>query len=598
MDEALGSAISAALPPSVELTHLTITEGGWLGLVLRNRGQDSSFTLRLAPERAQHAPLRSSLGGWFSPDAAAGLTVARQLLLTPTWLEQLLSRLPHLALDTRRGVPLGASLSALERLGVWREKETNSVGRATATARSVFELLEGSLPRLVTSARISVEHVRLATHLRGAAIVSVQCRVDGAVMPPLSIGPTALLSRPFAVLAGTAVAIDHGGQLDPDEVPWALAVATSWISALVAAQLSNNLWAWPTSADPLEPPVWPVEAAAPIQRVGIDTPLGVAADELHLELTSECGQACGFCEVRKVLTPTDGGDEALAHAEALVREGRARGCTRLHLGGVDPLSFSRLLPLLSLARDAGYQALTVTTPGRRFSNAEFRHAFRAHAPAAVRAVIPLYGTTAFTHDTIVGVPGAHAEAQAAVEALRAEWGAEGVTLMLVALRENVTELPALVAWSLRCGVPVLAQPVYPMAGARSAAWERSAVRSSSMVAVFAEALQHAVDAPMLRKRLLRVLAQVVPHPCMRKAGLSAADWAFDLAENTDAQPLPGLDSGGLRTRPRRTGSASPVVSCPQAAQCAAAARCPRVLYGAYAASFDVGECSPITEFTS
>ncbi len=363
------------------------------------------------------------------------------------------------------------------------------------------------------------------------------------------LGPRDALPGAFASASELALRFD-------DEITTPSAVLGSWLIALAALRGSK-----------LRVPL----RAHEVRALSVPATTSAAPATVHLQLNVECHQACVFCPIRATTPARDDGDAELDELVLQLRSAREGAATHVQLNGFDPLSFSRILELVEVVRDLGFQRLTAMGPQRRFADRAFRDAFLARAPRDTRIVVPLYGVTALVHEAVTGRPGSHAEVLAAIEALLEVSERVHLALSNVVTSHNVHELAALAAFARARRLPLWSQPVYPLARAPDGAFRGAAVRESEVVAAF---LAHLSEVPIdAREQAIAWLDAAARHPCVR--------FAAGLTHEGPAWPLAAPDV------------ADATVPCEHVDRCSLADRCPREHYRAYVALFGTDEFVPV-----
>lgn len=400
------------------------------------------------------------------------------------------------------------------------------------------------------------------------------------------------LRRPFGKAGSLELAVRRFGRASAHEEHLSLEVASLLSHVLVALEraLRAVTLRFPRSRAELRALSVPAEGAASVEVApGV---LGRAV--LNLAVDADCGQTCAFCSVKTYQPPTDGGDAELARLERELAAARRGGTREVRLNGIDPLAFSRVLPLVEAIRDQGFEALTVFTTGKRFADRAFAERFLDRAPAATTVVVPLYGVSAAVHEAVTGLPGSFEAVTAAIEHLR-ELASPPAALVLsaVLVRENVDELPALLAGADALGVPMHLHLPYPMTQSPRDPWVDCALSETELLARILER-----DASA---RVRRELAHLVPHPCLLFAEEQARGLPlFALREAGAPAHLHGTEyraASFVHVGSDPTGEPAfsvATVPCPHASACALAPTCAREQYALYVDRHGWDEVAPVS----
>jgi len=316
---------------------------------------------------------------------------------------------------------------------------------------------------------------------------------------------------------------------------------------------------------------------------------------LNLAVDAPCDQRCAFCSVLDYQAPVDGGDDELAELELELARARARGVREMRLNGIDPVAFSRVLPLVDMIRSQGFTRMTVFTTGKRFADAGFARQFVDRAPAATTIMIPLYGSTAAVHDAVTGAEGSYALVRGALEVLGGLLSPPGeLRLSAVVVDQNVDDIPALLALAGTLDLPIGAHVPYPMRQSVRDPYAESVVQESAMV----DRILAQDDSELVGRHV----AGLIPHPCVlfaadRRAGHSL----FEQREVSGRIGLAGTeyrDPGFVHVGSDRTDGdnafAVATVPCPHANECALAPICPREQYAVYVQKFGWDEMVPVS----
>lgn len=405
---------------------------------------------------------------------------------------------------------------------------------------------------------------------------------------------------------GSALSLDVLGVTGEVEgMSLATTSLASWLLTLLRLKGADALTVTvPTRAEELRALSVPADRAPP----GV-APAGGPAEgpppALNLAIDSDCHQACAFCSVKTYVKPADGGADELANVRFQLRSARERGVQEVRLNGIDPLTFSRVLDVVSAVKELGFRRLTVYSPCRRLADDAFREELLRRAPQELAVNLPLYGVSAQTHDRVVGAPGAYLEARRAFDALLARAATRpGLTVHLstVVVTHNVGELGALAAFARERGVELHPHVPYPMRQTTRDPYAESVVRESEIVRAFLDDLGR-FPRTLDRRWAMNLLGLAVMHPCLLVREERARSLpVFGAADHDDRPLLPGThyraadrfvhDSGGAATAD--DAFAVSTVPCPHAARCALAPMCPAEHYAVYQQRFGLDEFEPVS----
>jgi molybdenum cofactor biosynthesis enzyme MoaA len=408
---------------------------------------------------------------------------------------------------------------------------------------------------------------------------------------------------------GSALSLDVLGVTGEVEgMSLATTSLASWLLTLLRLKGADDLAVTvPTRAEELRALSVPADRAPP--GVAPAGPVGDAGEgpppALNLAIDSDCHQACAFCSVKSYVKPSDGGADELSNVRFQLRSARERGVQEVRLNGIDPLTFSRVLDVVSAVKELGFRRLTVYSSCRRLADDAFRAEFLRRAPEELTVTVPLYGVSAKTHDRVVGAPGAYLEARRAFDALLEVARRNPrvkVHASTVVVTHNVGELAALAAFAREREVELHPHVPYPMRQTTRDPYADSVVRESEIVSTFLGDLgrftRHAD-----RAWALNLLGLAVLHPCLlvreeRTRGLPV----FGAGDQDRRPMLPGTeyraaarfvhDSGGAATAD--DAFAVSTVPCPHAERCALAPMCPAEHYAVYQQRFGLDEYEPVS----
>lgn len=115
-------------------------------------------------------------------------------------------------------------------------------------------------------------------------------------------------------------------------------------------------------------------------------------DKVIMNLTYECQNNCRFCAV---------GNRRRRHGDfrrygRMLRDYRSRGIRAVDFDGGEPTLYPQLFPLLRLAKNLGYQNITVTTNGRRLADRSY--AARFLLSGITNLLISLHGHVPQIHE--------------------------------------------------------------------------------------------------------------------------------------------------------------------------------------------------------
>lgn len=383
-----------------------------------------------------------------------------------------------------------------------------------------------------------------------------------------------------------------------DELHPAVAVLCSWLLALLRAKGADTMdLVVPQSHDELSALSWPVELELP--KVAGEGDAGAGEGEvlvspvLNLSLDADCGQSCTFCSVKSWLPPHDGGDAELHEVKTQLRRARARGVTELRLNGIDPLGFSRVVDVVELARDLGFEHITVFTTGRRLADRDFRGTFLSKMPPSFTIRLPLYGVTAATHDAVTRAPGSFEQVMAAYRAMAPSLDRGQLELTTLIVAQNLHEIIDILRFAVAEGRTIAVAQPYPMRQTVADTYSDAVVEEQVAVTELLDAVTDADDA--LREVIAEALANAVAHPCLLFR-LAKERLGMDYpAKRYAEQPL--LHGTEYRKESFVHGStvaaegdafAVATVPCPERTRCALAPACACEHYAVYADLFGLG----------
>jgi MoaA/NifB/PqqE/SkfB family radical SAM enzyme len=170
------------------------------------------------------------------------------------------------------------------------------------------------------------------------------------------------------------------------------------------------------------------------------------SERIDLKVGFRCNNFCAFCVqgAKRALLPSKPEAELLGALE----EGRREGATGVVFTGGEPTLHSRLVPLVSRARELGYETIQIQTNGRTFCYGGFVERL---AKAGVNEFGPsLHGSTPRLHDWLTGSPGAFLQTVAGIRNVKS-LGLRVVTNSVVT-KANYRDLPDLARLLVRLGV--------------------------------------------------------------------------------------------------------------------------------------------------
>lgn len=314
---------------------------------------------------------------------------------------------------------------------------------------------------------------------------------------------------------------------------------------------------------------------------------GAEEPRLNLAIDAECDQACAFCSVKQLSPSWGSGTDAQFDRLRIDLESNARaGVRRLRLNGYDPLAFSRVFELLILARELGYTRVDVFSPCTRLADAEFANRLLDCLPPDRHFYVPVYGHHAALHDAVVGSRGSFERVVRALEFLAARLEPEQLFITSVVVKQNVSSLRELTAWSARFTPNFHVQMPYPSSESPSDNYRAS-------VASFVEVANATVGVPP-------VFVHGVP-PCVywqaaKRAGIAPhARVELDLPR----RPLPGREYLKASYRHRalpvqQSAFVAAAVDCPHREECVLSVRCSGEILHSYADEKGISELVPLS----
>lgn len=314
---------------------------------------------------------------------------------------------------------------------------------------------------------------------------------------------------------------------------------------------------------------------------------------LNLAVSSDCAQSCAFCSIKELMPPEADDEATHARIRQDLASSRAAGVRAVRVNGYDPLAYPRILEVLAYATGLGYERVEIFSPCTLLAERAFCEAVCERLPADVTFHVPLYAAAAATHDAIVGRPGAHAMALAAVEHLVDLRGAGAVRVISVVTRQAPEAVVALAAWSEARGLGFSAHLPYPSYESRRDRFYAAAPRMSEAVDAVLRARAAAGEAPSWRT--IDGLCPCVTWQRASALGLPIREW-LAVPEGVVVAGTEYRDERFRHHAPEADKSAfdPPTVPCPHAAACALRPACPGEVLRAYAELYGLEELQPVS----
>ena len=289
-----------------------------------------------------------------------------------------------------------------------------------------------------------------------------------------------------------------------------------------------------------------------------------------------------------MIPPEDGGDAAFARFSADLTENRQRGVRAVRINGYDPLSYSRILDVLHLARELGYESVDIFSPCTLLDDLELCRSVVDRLPATRRIYVPVYGATSAVHDAVVGTRGAFERVSAALANLRSLLAPHEIVLIGVATRGALEGLVDAAEWAGSAGLGFSAHMPYPSTESKRDGYFESVPRQTDVATTMAEARGRGIHLSV------HGVAPCVTFRAMRDAGVSPDRW---LPFSSRSRPLPGTeyrshDFVHAARRAEHSAFDAPSVPCPHVGECALSAPCPREIAVAYLEEFGADELRP------
>ena len=328
---------------------------------------------------------------------------------------------------------------------------------------------------------------------------------------------------------------------------------------------------------------------------------GEGPETLNLSLSAPCQQHCSFCTLHTTVPVSEE-----THARALqvferdLRSAGAAGSRILRINGIEPLAATYLFDLLAIARESGFTQYEVHSTCRPLADRALAERFVAALRPNYKVMVPIYGSTAATHDAVVGIDGAFATLQTAIANLQRLDDTGGrVHFQTVVTRQNLHDLSAIAQLVERlCGGPSQrfgqwkVHLPFPSSGADAeAAYERVAVSMTEVLAV--------LYAPGARVRWdMLETGEVLPCVALRHQDATG----HELLLPSRLRHAPSLSAnryvGSRIAKSTGGGSAEhpmvPTTACPHRSSCVLGTSCRGEVYALYARRFGLGELRPVT----
>ncbi len=327
---------------------------------------------------------------------------------------------------------------------------------------------------------------------------------------------------------------------------------------------------------PLRVPLPALNSSPADARREVDAP--GEGDCLSVYLPAECGQSCSFCSIKRWSPPSDGGDDRLRELNDRLASARERNVTSIRIHGHDPLAYSRILPLLRSVKARGYVECALYSPCTRLADRDFCGDVVAAAPRATTFFVPVYAVDPAQHDAIVRAPGSHARVMTALDNLGTLVRPGQITIICLALRQNLHTLEDVARFALSRHVRFSAWVPYPTE-VRSAEYRFTTPRLSEVgdVVAASHARRHAIEIdgvpPCVLAQSFERLGLKVPSALRHR---SVFDPRSVRAHDTRRDAL---------LIPER-------VPCPHRERCALATECTAEFHGDYVEAYGLSEFVP------
>lgn len=132
---------------------------------------------------------------------------------------------------------------------------------------------------------------------------------------------------------------------------------------------------------------------------------------LSVHLTDMCNSACAFCVVGAPLRQVDSVD--LGVVEAFLRRHQGEGYGVVNLHGGEPTVHPKILDVLELIAELGYEEVHIQTNGMALANVSLAGALARRK--VTRVIVSLHGSSAKVHETLSLTPGGWNRTVAGIE---------------------------------------------------------------------------------------------------------------------------------------------------------------------------------------
>ncbi len=169
--------------------------------------------------------------------------------------------------------------------------------------------------------------------------------------------------------------------------------------------------------------------------------------KIEIDLTWNCNFQCIHC-AKDSSPASESGQMQLEDHIRLIEQAGQLGVPALTLMGGEPTCHPEFIELAVIARYAGIRTLATSTNGWLVDDAlaaKMAHLFNS-------LQVSIHGSRAEVHDHIAGRTGAFERACRAIRLFR-EKGAKSVNIAFTVMKENLDELPAMVALAEELGAP-------------------------------------------------------------------------------------------------------------------------------------------------
>ncbi len=203
----------------------------------------------------------------------------------------------------------------------------------------------------------------------------------------MTVGALEPGKRAFASSANLALSYKSAGIIDPEGID---ALCTLVAFTLQLRDHEDLEFEFPdVDAD--------VERQLLLTAAHDEEPAERTEHQLNLAISSECHQQCAFCSIKEVAPPVDGGDQVFARLQADLASNRKAGVRHLRINGYDPLTYSRILEVLSYALELGYDKADLFSPCTMLADETFFEQVAARLAEPTTGPGPLYGGAAPGH---------------------------------------------------------------------------------------------------------------------------------------------------------------------------------------------------------